>query len=95
MKNRNKPAISRVTIDKSLDCFEGKNLFPDQLKRANEFIAKHGLPREYYISQGITPPRLQLLNISRCKASGDFIFMISNFPWACLWMFNIQSGVTI
>jgi hypothetical protein len=56
MNNKKEKATPRVKIDKSLDRFEGKNLFPEQLKRANEAIAKYGLPKEYYLSQGITPP---------------------------------------
>lgn len=50
----NKKNTPRVRIDKSLDRLEGKNLFPEQLRRANEAIAKYGLPKEYYLSLGIT-----------------------------------------
>jgi len=56
MNTKKEKARPKVKIDKSLDRFEGKILFPEQLKRANEAIAKYGLPKEYYISQGLTPP---------------------------------------
>lgn len=56
MKTKREKDMPKVKIDKSLDRFEGKNLFPEQLRRANEAIAKYGLPKEYYISQGLTPP---------------------------------------
>jgi hypothetical protein len=56
MKTKKERQTPEYTIDKSLDRFSGKNLFPEQLRRANEFIAKHGLPKEYYLSQGLTPP---------------------------------------
>lgn len=56
MKTKEEKDIPKYAIDKSLDRFRGKNLFPEHLKRANEAIAKYGLPREYYISQGLISP---------------------------------------
>lgn len=56
MKTDEKKNMPGVRIDKSLDFLEGKNLFPEQLRRANEAIVKYGLPKEYYLSRGITPP---------------------------------------
>ena len=34
-----------VIIDKKLEHFKGKILFPKKLKRANEILAKTGLPK--------------------------------------------------
>ena len=34
-----------VKIDKSLERLRGKNLFPEKLAKANEVIARVGLPR--------------------------------------------------
>ncbi|GGM94971.1 hypothetical protein GCM10010967_30430 [Dyadobacter beijingensis] len=56
MKTKKVRQVPSYTIDASLDRFSGENLFPEQLKRANEAISKYGLPKEYYLSQGITPP---------------------------------------
>ena len=39
--NKKKPI---VIIDKSLDFFNDKILFPEKLERANEMLKKHGLP---------------------------------------------------
>lgn len=33
-----------VTIDKSLDFFNDKILFPEKLDKANEMLKRHGLP---------------------------------------------------
>ena len=41
--NKNKTPI--VKIDKSLEKLRGKNLFPEKLQKANEVIAKVGLPK--------------------------------------------------
>ena len=35
-----------VTIDESLNKYDGVMLFPEKLKRANESLKKSGLPRE-------------------------------------------------
>ena len=35
----------KVKVSKSLDKFSGKVLFPEKLKRANEILAKTGLPK--------------------------------------------------
>jgi hypothetical protein len=56
MKTKKEKDMPGVRIDKSLDRFDAKNLFPESLRRANQSIAKYGLPKEYYLSQGITPP---------------------------------------
>ena len=40
----NKSKTPIVKIDKSLEKFRGKNLFPEKLAKANEVIAKVGLP---------------------------------------------------
>jgi hypothetical protein len=42
--NKNKTPI--VKIDKSLDRLRGKNLFPEKLAKANEVIARVGLPKK-------------------------------------------------
>ena len=41
--NQNK--IPLVRIDKSLEKLRGKNLFPEKLAKANEVIARVGLPK--------------------------------------------------
>lgn len=56
---KNKRNIPPYTIDKSLDRFSGKNLFPEHLKRVNDALAECGLPKAYYLSQGLTPPDSQ------------------------------------
>jgi len=42
--NRRKTPI--VKIDKSLEKLRGKNLFPEKLAKANEVIARLGLPKK-------------------------------------------------
>jgi hypothetical protein len=41
--NRRKTPI--VAIDKSLEKYKGKNLFPEKLEKANEVLKKIGLPK--------------------------------------------------
>ena len=41
----NKTKLPIVKIDKSLERLRGKNLFPEKLAKANEVIAKVGLPK--------------------------------------------------
>ena len=41
----NKNKIPLVKIDKSLERLRGKNLFPEKLAKANEVIARVGLPK--------------------------------------------------
>ena len=36
--------LPKIVIDKKLERFKGKTLFPEKLARANEIIAKYGLP---------------------------------------------------
>ena len=42
INNKKKPII---LIDKSLDFFNDKILFPEKVKRANEMLKKVGLPK--------------------------------------------------
>ncbi len=42
----NKSKLPIVKIDKSLERLRGKNLFPEKLVKANEVIAKVGLPKK-------------------------------------------------
>lgn len=42
LKNRKTPI---VVIDKSLEVYKGKNLFPEKLAKANEVLRKVGLPK--------------------------------------------------
>lgn len=41
----NKSKVQVVKIDKSLEQLRGKNLFPEKLAKANEVIARVGLPK--------------------------------------------------
>lgn len=41
----NNSKIPIIVIDKNLERFRGKTLFPEKLARANEIIAKYGLPK--------------------------------------------------
>ena len=34
-----------ITIDKNLEWFKDKNLFPEKLAKTQEIIAKYGLPK--------------------------------------------------
>jgi hypothetical protein len=36
-----------VDIDETLEKFVGRNLFPEQLRKANEMLAKAGLPKGF------------------------------------------------
>lgn len=56
MNTSNSPTAPKVEIDPSLDNLHERKFVVEKLKRANEAIAKYGLPKEYYISQGLTPP---------------------------------------
>ncbi len=42
LNNRKTPI---VIIDKSLEKYKGKNLFPEKLAKANEVLKKIGLPK--------------------------------------------------
>jgi transcriptional antiterminator len=44
-----------VIINDSLDKYVGKNLFPKKLALVNEFLAKAGMPEEYYEEQNRKP----------------------------------------
>ncbi|MCK9499984.1 MAG: hypothetical protein M0Q45_10845 [Bacteroidales bacterium] len=41
-----KRKIPIVRIDKSLNKYDDKNLFPDKLDKANEMLKKVGLPKQ-------------------------------------------------
>lgn len=41
----NKSKLPIIVYDKKLEQFRGKVLFPDKLERANEILAKAGLPK--------------------------------------------------
>lgn len=41
----NKSKIPIIPIDKRLEKYRGKILFPEKLARANEIIAKSGIPK--------------------------------------------------
>ena len=42
-----KRKIPIVRIDKSLNKYDDKNLFPDKLDKANEMLKKVGLPKQW------------------------------------------------
>jgi hypothetical protein len=46
LKKLNTKKVPVVIIDKSLDFFNDKVLFPDKLAKANEMLKKVGLPRK-------------------------------------------------
>jgi hypothetical protein len=41
----NKSKVPIIVLDKRLEKLRGKILFPEKLKRANEILAKTGLPQ--------------------------------------------------
>ena len=41
----NKAKLPIIVYDKKLEQFRGKVLFPEKLERANEILAKAGLPK--------------------------------------------------
>lgn len=41
----NKSKIPIISIDKRLEKYRGKILFPEKLARANKIIAKSGIPK--------------------------------------------------
>lgn len=45
IKKLNQAKIPIVKIDKKLERFRGKVLFPEKLERANEILLKSGLPK--------------------------------------------------
>ncbi len=45
IKQLNKSKLPIIIIDKKLEKFRGKTLFPEKLARANEILAKAGLPK--------------------------------------------------
>ena len=47
----NKSKTPIVRIDKSLEKLRGKNLFPEKLAKANEVLAKVGLPKNKSVSE--------------------------------------------
>ncbi len=44
IKQLNKAKIPIVKIDKKLERFRGKVLFPEKLEKANEILSRVGLP---------------------------------------------------
>jgi len=42
----NQSKVPIIVFDKKLEQFRGKVLFPKKLARANEILAKSGLPKE-------------------------------------------------
>lgn len=45
IKELNKSKTPIIRIDKSLDKYENKVLFPEKLEKANEMLRKIGLPK--------------------------------------------------
>jgi len=45
IENLNKAKIPIVKIDKKLERFRGKVLFPEKLEKANEILKRVGLPK--------------------------------------------------
>jgi hypothetical protein len=45
IEDLNKAKIPIVKIDKKLERFRGKVLFPEKLAKANEILSKTGLPK--------------------------------------------------
>ncbi|MFA6402882.1 MAG: hypothetical protein WCX31_14875 [Salinivirgaceae bacterium] len=45
LKNLNEKKIPIVKINKQLERFRGKTLFPEKLKKANEILTRVGLPK--------------------------------------------------
>ncbi len=45
LKSINENKIPIVKIDKKLERFRGKTLFPEKLQKANEILARVGLPK--------------------------------------------------
>jgi ATP/maltotriose-dependent transcriptional regulator MalT len=41
----NTSKVPIIVLNKELEKFRGQNLFPEKLKRANEILAKTGLPK--------------------------------------------------
>jgi hypothetical protein len=44
-ENLNKSKVPIIVIDKKLEKFRGKTLFPEKLEKVNEILAKAGLPK--------------------------------------------------
>jgi hypothetical protein len=47
LKEIKKRKIPIVTIDKSLNDYEGKVLFPEKLQKANDMLKKVGIPEKW------------------------------------------------
>ena len=45
IKKLNQSKVPIIVFDKKLEKFRGKVLFPEKLKKANEILAKSGLPK--------------------------------------------------
>lgn len=45
MKKLNQSNVTIIVFDKKLEELKGKVLFPKKLKKANEILAKAGLPK--------------------------------------------------
>ena len=45
VKQLNNSKVPIIVFDKKLEQFRGKTLFPEKLVRANEILAKAGLPK--------------------------------------------------
>ena len=51
----NTSKVPIIVIDKKLEKFRSQNLFPEKLKRANEILAKTGLPKFNKEKQNYVP----------------------------------------
>jgi hypothetical protein len=47
IENLNKSKVPIIAFDKRLEQFKGKVLFPEKLNKANEILAKTGLPKRH------------------------------------------------
>ena len=45
IKQLNKSKVPIIVFDKKLEQFRGKVLFPEKLQKANQILAKTGLPK--------------------------------------------------
>jgi hypothetical protein len=50
-----KRKIPIVSVDKSLNKYDSKVLFPDKLEKANEMLKKVGLPKQWMTTEALPP----------------------------------------
>jgi hypothetical protein len=77
--------IINIEVDKRLNSYSNKLLFPQKLERANMFIEKHGLPKEIKSlvkqrkEKKLTPVQKELLHVFAIEPTEEQMLQLKIF----------------